>query len=39
MSGNDRHRHRPPRPGDRIGREISKSNLHAMLCGMELGEL
>ena len=36
MSGNDRRQRRPPRPVDRIGREMSKSGLHAMLCGTEL---
>ena len=36
MSGNDRRQRRPPRPVDRIGREMSKFGLHAMLCGTEL---
>ena len=36
MSGNDRRQRRPPRPFDRIGREMSKFGLHAMLCGTEL---
>ena len=39
MSGNDRRQRRPPRPVNRIGREMSKFGLHVMLSAMELDRL